>query len=308
MKQTLKEASYKLFFALDGMGVHLLPKHFYTPLPDYRWLKANPQLWTGRASLKGIDWNIAAQAGWLAEICTPFYQEVAGLRRFEEITSRRVGPGYGPIESQVLHCFMRAKAPKQVIEIGSGVSTACMLEAIQANEQNGRYTDVTCIEPFPKEAFRTIKNIEHLRQPLQAVPLSLFEKLQPGDFLFIDSSHAVKTGSEVLRIFLDIVPALPAGVFIHVHDINLPFEYPRDALEAYYASQETALLLALLTDNTRLSILASLSGLHYECPDRMRAILSDYRPQANHEGMPAPDAGRRFPNGHFPSSTWLLTH
>jgi hypothetical protein len=304
LKQVFKETSYRLFFALDVLRLHVLPKHFYTPVPDYRWLRANRELWIGRASLRGVGWDLAAQMEWIGQICRPYHHEVAGLRSFHEITARRVGPGFGPIESQLLHCFVRAKAPRQVIEIGSGVSTACMLQAIRMNEDEGRETRVTCVEPFPKEAFHSIKNITHLRQPLQSVPLSLFGQLRAGDFLFIDSSHAVKIGSEVLRIYLDIVPALPAGVFVHVHDINLPYEYPRDALSAYYASQETALLLALLTDNPRLSILACLSGLHYDCPDQLRSIMSDYRPQANQEGLPAPDA---LPF-HFPSSIWLLTH
>lgn len=289
-----------MFFALDRVNFHVLPKHFYTPVPDYQWLRANRELWTGRASLAGVAWDLEAQLAWLGEICRPYYPEVAGLRLFEEITARRVGPGFGPIESQVLHCVMRAKAPRRVIEIGSGVSTACLIEAIARNSSP---TQVTCIEPFPKEAFRSISSITHLRQPLQSVPLSPFGQLEPGDLLFIDSSHAVKTGSEVMRIYLDIIPALPAGVFIHIHDINLPYEYPRDALSAYYASQETALLLALLTNNARLSILACLSGLHYGSPELMQAILSDYRPQANHEGMPASESAP----GHFPSSIWLVT-
>jgi hypothetical protein len=68
--------------------------------------------------------------------------------------------------------------------------------------------------------------------------------MEAGDLLFIDSSHAVKTGSEVLRIYLEIIPGLPAGVYVHVHDINLPYLYSRDALSAYYASQETALCAA----------------------------------------------------------------
>ncbi len=174
MKQLLKETSYRLFFALDGMRLHFLPKHFYTPVPDYRWLRANHDLWVKRASLQGIDWDLPAQIEWIREVCGPFYPEVAGLRRFEEITSRRVGPGYGPIESQLLHCFIRAKAPRHVIEIGSGVSTACILDAIQLNQERGQTTQVTCIEPFPKDAFNTIQNIKHLQQPLQSVPLSVF--------------------------------------------------------------------------------------------------------------------------------------
>jgi len=306
LKQILKETSYRLFFTLDGLRLHVLPKHFYTPVPDYSWLRANRPLWTGRASLNGLTWDLSAQMDWIERICRPYYHEVAGLQLFREIFSRGVGPGFGPIESQLLHCFMRAQAPGRVIEIGSGVSTACMLHAIQLNRQDGRETQVTCIEPFPKDAFASIRDITHLRQPLQSVPLSLFAQLAPGDLLFIDSSHAVKTGSEVLRIYLDIVPALPAGVYVHIHDINLPYQYPRDALSAYYASQETALVLALLTGNRHLSILACLSGLHYDCPERLRAILSDYRPQANQEGLPAPDAA--LGRDHFPSSIWLMTH
>jgi len=320
LKQIKKAAyrtlsSYRMFFVLDGLHVHVLPKNFYTPVPDHHWLKANRELWAAPASLKGVNWDLSAQIEWLDQVCRPYYHEVVGLRLFEEITASGVGAGFGPIESQVLHCFIRAKAPRQVIEIGSGVSTMCMLHAISINQKESRETEVTCIEPFPKEAFRSITNITHLRQLLQSLPLSSFDRLQAGDLLFIDSSHAVKTGSEVLRIYLDIIPALPAGVYVHVHDINLPYPYPRDTLAAYYGWQETALLLALLTDNPRLSILACLSGLHYACPERLQAIMSDYRPQPNQDGLPAGSVPGTVacslsdaPPAHFPASIWLMTH
>ena len=287
LKQSLKEASYRLFFMLDRLHLHVIPKHFYTAVPDYQWLRANRELWAGRASLKGVTWDPPAQLDWLTQICRPYYHEVAGLQRFQAIFDTGVGPGFGPIESQLLHCFIRAKAPGRVIEIGSGVSTACMLAAIQLNRQDSRETRVTCIEPFPKDAFSTIRNITHLRQPLQSVPLTVFGQLQPGDLLFIDSSHAVKTGSEVLRIYLDIVPALPAGVYVHIHDINLPYVYPRDALSAYYGSQESALVLALLTNNVRLSILACLSGLHYDCPHGPSGLPDPGTPPGHFQVPPA---------------------
>jgi hypothetical protein len=304
LRHLLKEASYRMFFVLDGLHVHVLPKHFYTPVPDYRWLKENRELWAAPASLRGVTWDIAAQLAWLNHICRPYYCEVSGLRLFEQIAASGLGSGFGEIESQLLHCFIRAKAPRHVIEIGSGVSTACTLHAISINRKESRETRVTCIEPFPKDAFCSVKNITHLRQPLQSVSPSFFNQMEAGDFLFIDSSHAVKTGSEVLRIYLDIIPALPAGIYIHIHDINLPYTYSRDALSAYYASQETALLLALLTNNPRLSILACLSGLHYACPEHLQTIISDYKPEANQDGLRAPDARP----GHFPSSIWLMTH
>src|SRR6266550_7804172 len=144
MKQILKEASYRMFFVFDRLHLHVLPKHFYTPIPDYQWLRDNRELWMGRASLNGLAWDLSAQAEWLDQICRPYYLEVTGLRLFHEIFARRVGPGFGEIESQLLHCFIRAKAPREVIEIGSGVSTACMLEAIRRNEEDGRSTQITC--------------------------------------------------------------------------------------------------------------------------------------------------------------------
>jgi hypothetical protein len=121
--------------------------------------------------------------------------------------------------------------------------------------------------------------------------------------LFIDSSHAVKIGSDVVHLCLNVIPRLPPGVFIHIHDICLPYVYNRDALENYLGWQETALVHALLINNAGLEVLCCLSALHYDVPERLAAILKDYVPQANNEGLrPSPRAP-----GHFPSSLWLRT-
>jgi hypothetical protein len=126
--------------------------------------------------------------------------------------------------------------------------------------------------------------------------------LGTGDLLFIDSSHSVKVGSELIRIYLDIIPKLPPGVFIHIHDIFLPYLFGRSVLREFYSSQETTLFLALLTNNHRLSVLACLSALHYDQPERLKNLLFDYRPQENLGGLKGKDAA-----GHFPASCWLKT-
>jgi hypothetical protein len=46
--------------------------------------------------------------------------------------------------------------------------------------------------------------------------------------LFIDSSHEIRPGNDVIRLFLNVVPRLHNGVVIHIHDIFLPFEYPQE--------------------------------------------------------------------------------
>jgi hypothetical protein len=303
-RRLLKEASFKLFFVLDRLGLHVLPKHYYTPLPDYRWLAENKPAWMGRAPLVGVVWDLQQQLDWLDRICRPYYGEVAGLEFYRGVLASDVGPGFGEVESQVLHCFLRAVAPSRVVEIGSGASTACLIHAAEMNRREGRAgARITCVEPFPKKAFRRVESVRHIEQRCQAVPAAVFAELGPGDLLFVDSSHAVKVGSDVLRIYLDIIPRLAPGVYIHIHDVYLPYLYPRDALTAYFGSQETSLLLGLLTNNARLSVLACLSALHYDRPLALAALLGDYRPQANVEGLPPSSTAV----GHFPSSLWLRT-
>jgi predicted O-methyltransferase YrrM len=304
MPRLLTKASFKLFVLCDSLGIHVLPRHYYTPVPDYGWLKANKHVWTPRASLIGFHWDLDEQLNWLAEISRPYYEEVSGLSFYNRTTKSAVGPGFGPIESQVLHCFVRAVAPARIVEIGSGVSTACMIYASDLNQKESRRRcHITCIEPHPKKAFRNVGNVVHLRQPCQTVPRSTFDGLDAGDLLFIDSSHSVKVGSDVIRIYLDILPSLKSGVFVHIHDIFLPYLYQRSVLSNYFAWQETSLLLALLINNAQFSVLACLSALHYDRSRQLRDLLPDYRPRPGFEGLDDPLA----PEGHFPASLWLKT-
>ena len=298
-----KQILFKLMLALDRMGLHVLPKHYYTPVPDLAWLDKNRSSWMGRSSLKGIEWDLPKQFEWLKNTCESHYNEVAGLESYSSFVEGGSGPGYGPIESQVLHCFIRSHAPARIIEIGSGVSTMCMLQAAALNQRDGiRIPNITCVEPFPSKNLRQNKKIELVPKICQEVPLSLFESLSSGDLLFIDSSHALKVGSDVARIYLEIIPNLPPGVTIHIHDIYLPYLYPRDVFSMPYWWQETALLAALLVNNQRLSVLSCLSALHYDYPDHLQRLFTDYRPAMNNEGLAAgPTAG------HFPASLWLQT-
>ena len=223
---------------------------------------------------------------------------------YRDIASKAFGPGYGLVESQVLHCFVRSKRPAHVIEIGSGASTATMLYAASLNAREDQTrTAITCIEPFPKPGFANLDGITHIREVVQGVRGQVFEQLRSGDLLFVDSSHSVKVGSDVLRIYLDIIPRLQSGVFIHIHDCYLPYLYPRDALSSYFGWQETSLVLALLTHSSQLQVECCESALHYGRPAELQAVLHDYQPQGNSEGL----AAEPTVDHHFPSSLWLRT-
>jgi hypothetical protein len=157
------------------------------------------------------------------------------------------------------------------------------------------------VEPFPNEKLQGRSEIELIPQLCQEVPLSVFDRLSSGDLLFIDSSHAVKIGSDVLRIYLEIIPRLAPGVFIHIHDIYLPYAYPRTVFTRPWWWQETVLLMTLLINNPKLAVLACESALHYDYPEQMQKVLTDYRPAPSDEGLSLSKTG------HFPASAWLRT-
>jgi hypothetical protein len=91
-------------------------------------------------------------------------------------------------------------------------------------------------------------------QPVQDVPLALFDRLGEGDVLFLDLTHVVRPGSDVNHVILEVLPRLRPGVWVHVHDIFFPFEYPPAWVEEGRAWQETYLLRAFLAFNQAFEI------------------------------------------------------
>ena len=122
----------------------------------------------------------------------------------------------------------------------------------------------TFIEPHPKLLKSLLKQgdlerIEIVPRPLQDVDLELFESLRANDILFIDSTHVAKIGSDVNRIFFEILPALATGVYVHFHDIFYPFEYPREWIYEGRAWNEAYMLRAFLMYNAASGVLQLVS-------------------------------------------------
>ena len=90
----------------------------------------------------------------------------------------------------------------------------------------------------------------------------MFQSLEAGDFLFIDSTHMIRPQGDVLHEYLTIIPSLPKGVFIHAHDIFSPHDYldewVRDKVHFW---NEQYLLEALLTGSRNLEVVAALNFL-----------------------------------------------
>lgn len=225
--------------------------HFYSPVIDAAELRRREaSLWPeAPPEVPGVDFRDAEQRALLAA-CAPY----AASFRFPR-TAEEAGPfeyyeengQFAGLDARMWYALLQLWRPRRVIEVGSGFSS---LLAADANRRHlGGRARITCIEPYPRPFLREgVPGIEGLvEQPVQDVPLALFEELGEGDVLFIDSSHVVKTGSDVVFLYLQVLPRLRAGVRIHAHDIFLPRDYPKDwVLGEERSWSEQYLLQALL--------------------------------------------------------------
>jgi len=156
-----------------------------------------------------------------------------------------------------LYSFLRQHRPRRVIEVGSGFSSAVMLDTRELFLD--RATEMTFIEPYPTKLRRLLKPGDDSRatifeKKVQDIPVSLFTSLGPGDLLFIDSSHVVKAGSDVQFLMFEVVPHLRPGVFVHFHDIFYSFEYPDQWLLKGSYWNEAYFLRAFLAYNSEWEI------------------------------------------------------
>ena len=166
-------------------------------------------------------------------------------------------PAYSYADAIFLYSMLRLFKPKQLVEIGSGFSSALTLDV------NEKFLDdsmkITFIEPYPQILYNLFrdKDKKHtvIRSPVQLIPLDFFEGLREGDLLFIDSTHVSKIGSDVNYIYLEIFPRLKPGVLIHIHDVFPGFEYPPHWVYSGVSWNEQYLLRALLVGNQKFEIL-----------------------------------------------------
>jgi len=302
-REALKNVSFVLFDVVQRLGFFLFPIHYYVPLTPTRQLRATKEIWNRPIDVTYLPMSDAAQREVLVGWIKPFEPEYRGNRTFLEATQNRAGPGYGYIEAQALHGFVRKTKPRHVIEVGSGVSTACMLAALRANQaESGQPFEITCIEPNPYASL-TEGSVKLIPEPVERTDLSVFDQLEAGDLLFIDSSHAVRPCGDVARIYLEIMPRLKSGVYVHIHDIYIPYSFGRRVHESYLQWMETALLIAALAHSNRYNVLLCTSYMHYADPKALRDAFPEYLPQTNDGGLRGDASGT---DRHFPSSTYLV--
>jgi predicted O-methyltransferase YrrM len=299
-KNAIKRGLRILFETGQRFGVDILPRHFYSEIPEIRELRSD-DAWKKPHSMVGVSgaepW---LQFDFVESCCSPELTERLGRNDvFARACSANGEPGFSAVDADFLFAFIRAARPSKIVQVGCGVSTATMLLA--ASEAGDR-PEVVCIEPYPTPYLRKAAeagDIRLIEEKAQAVPLETLTDLGDDGFLFVDSTHTVKPGSEVNRLILEVLPRLKPGSWVHFHDIYFPYNYQRGILDdELFFCNESALLHAFLIHNAAFTIRASLSMLHDDDPARLQRSLPNYRPARNDHGLRASD-------GDFPGSIYL---
>jgi hypothetical protein len=232
--------------------------HYYSAIPSLDdKLRAINWSTSSKYNLHGIDLNWDRQWLLLEEIKQ--YLNPDGIEE-KPGNGRRYGfdnPSFGYGDALFLQAMMRHFRPKQIIEVGSGYSSAMMLDVDE--HHMGSSVKFDFVEPFPK-LMLSLLNQEDRKWPihpfiLQDIDIGIFKKLRHNDILFIDSSHVLKAGSDVFYLFFEVLPAIQSGVLIHIHDILWPFEYPEQWLKEGRAWNEAYFLRAFLQYNNAFSVL-----------------------------------------------------
>lgn len=184
-----------------------------------------------------------------------------------------------------LQAMVATVRPRRYVEVGSGFSSVAMLDAVDAF--CAQAPDITLVEPYPDLVRSLLRPGDEARisivpSGVQQATLAIFEALQDGDILFIDSTHVMKTGSDVNHELFEILPRLQRGVYVHFHDIFWPFEYPRDWIfDVKRSWNELYGLRAFLAGQTAFQIVFFNDFFREAAPAEARALCAEffrYRP------------------------------
>jgi predicted O-methyltransferase YrrM len=259
------------------------PGHFYSPLPSRAEIAAAWERLPCEPPFAALDLHEAEQdrllrafAAFYAE--QPFPERPAPGRRFHWDNA-----SYGAFDAIMLWSMLRHHGSRRVVEVGSGFSSAAMLDLNEhVFDQRMHLTfidpDMTRLRALlrPGEAER----LTLIERRVQDVPLDTFRNLAADDVLFIDSSHVSKIGSDVNHLLFHVLPSLRPGVLVHVHDVAGNFEYPREWLEQGRAWNEQYLLRAFLMYNSVFRIVLFTGWLF----NNRHAFFRDHLPLCAHGG------------------------
>jgi len=273
----LRSVYVKAFRALQALGLSVTPVHFYFPVPNLSRLRENT--WPGGPGESVVDFDIPAQLGRLND----------WHRYSDEWTFHSAGKAYEfhlnngffeTVDAEVAYSLVREHKPKRIIEVGGGNSTRLLATALRRNAEEGSPGELVTIEPGPDEnlrhGFPGLTKLFQVR--VQEMPAEYFEQLEAGDILFLDSTHVVALGSDVVYEILEILPRLKPGVLVHFHDIFMPAEYPEKFVKQNLCFWgEQYMLQAFLCGNRNFRVVWASSMMQLAYPKILRGVFPQWQ-------------------------------
>jgi predicted O-methyltransferase YrrM len=296
------------FRVLQRVGVNITPNHYYWPVPDLAELERRD--WSIYPAPVSCRFDLKQQAELAYDLATNYCTECRFSEEPQDGAYHYNNGYFEAVDAEVAYCIARHFKPAHVVEIGTGYSTRVLAAALEKNlDRDQLEGQLISIDPYPERfSVNGWRNrVVQIPKAVQDVDLEFFDSLESGDILFIDSSHVVATGSDVICEFLHILPRLQPGVLVHVHDIFLPSDYPRDAvLNRLWFWSEQYLLQAFLSFNSSFEVLWNSSAMQIYYP----WVLEQCFPSWKHSYRKMPESKRRFVptmDGErvWPSSFWM---
>jgi hypothetical protein len=248
------------------------PGHHTSPVvgdQDVAWA-SRPQ-----PDIACIDLNVEAQLQLMSELAT-YWGDLPDERqtgwRYRSSTM------FQPTDATVYYAMLQHFRPTRLIEVGSGYTSAL---ALDTRDRHLPGLQLTFIDPFPERLHGLLGDQDRadcrvIERPVQDVDLDVYDALEAGDFLFLDTSHFAKTGSEVNWLVFNVLPRVRDGVIVHFHDIFWPFEYPREWLDERRSYTELYAIRAFLMYNPAFVMLLFSSWVWHEHRELFTGVSEDY--------------------------------
>lgn len=251
------------------------PGHYYSPYPDLGEIeRRSARIWGPLEHAPGVDLRPEQQWALLNELSPlaaglPYVMGDAGARY------RSDNRPYGLGDAVVLGAMLRRRRPRRYVEVGSGWSTAA---ALDVRDHCGLDFGVVAIDPFPERLLEAVgtpapADFTVRREAVQDTDSAVFDELESGDVLVIDSSHVVRAGGDVNHLVFEVLPRLVPGVSVHFHDVFDGFEYPRRWVDERRAWSESYLMRAFLQFNSAFEVTLFTAWLHARDTDRYLSAL-----------------------------------
>jgi hypothetical protein len=256
---------------------------FYSPLRPVGELRRHVGRWHRPSAMRGVHYDLDAIERKLASLCADFGAEFTALPSYDEILRRNHGRGFTRVDAQVLYMMLRRLKPRRYLEVGSGMSTYYAALAAERNAAEGRPLAITAVDPFASDVVRGLPGVEIRKQEAQDLPVEFYAGLGEGDVLFIDSTHIVRIDGEVPYLVLEVLPALPQGVWVHIHDVHFPYHVPVDPAGYVFNRRwpllftEAMLVQAYLAWNPRVEIVLSTPLLRHFREAALERLLPGYQ-------------------------------